>query len=97
MSMVGPRPTLPYQVERYTAQQRGRLDVRPGITGLAQIRGRNEISWSDRIRFDLEYVAEQSFRLDVFIMLSTLVAVIRREGAEGHYREDPLSFVEERN
>ncbi len=72
MSMVGPRPTLPYQVERYTAQQRGRLDVRPGITGLAQIRGRNEISWSDRIRFDLEYVAEQSFRLDVFIMLRPL-------------------------
>jgi lipopolysaccharide/colanic/teichoic acid biosynthesis glycosyltransferase len=93
MSIVGPRPTLLYQVERYTAEQRGRLAVRPGITGLAQIRGRNEISWSERIRIDLEYVEQQSLRLDVRIMCLTVLAVIKREGIEGHPRDDPLSIV----
>jgi sugar transferase EpsL len=93
MSIVGPRPTLMYQVERYTAQQRGRLAVRPGITGLAQIRGRNGISWSERIRIDLEYVERQSLRLDLWIMCLTVLAVIQREGTEGHSRYDPLSDV----
>lgn len=91
MSIVGPRPTLMYQVERYTSEQRGRLTVRPGITGLAQIHGRNVISWSERIGFDLEYVAQQSLALDIRIIGLTVLAVIRREGAEGHPRDDPLS------
>lgn len=95
MSMVGPRPTLAYQVERYTRQQRGRLTVRPGITGLAQIRGRNGISWSERIDFDLEYVERQSLRLDLRIMCLTLLAVLKREGVEGHSRDDPLARVED--
>jgi lipopolysaccharide/colanic/teichoic acid biosynthesis glycosyltransferase len=95
MSLVGPRRTLAYQVERYTPAQRGRLHVRPGITGLAQIRGRNGISWSQRIDFDLEYVERQSLRLDLAILSLTLFAVLKREGVEGHARDDPLARVED--
>jgi len=91
MSMVGPRPTLAYQVERYTPKQWERLSVLPGITGLAQVRGRNGIPWSDRIDFDLEYVEIQSLRLDLRILCLTLLAVCKRDGAEGHSRDDPLS------
>ena len=57
MSLVGPRPTVPEQVERYTPRQRRRLAARPGVTGLAQVRGRNAIPWSARIEIDIEYVA----------------------------------------
>jgi lipopolysaccharide/colanic/teichoic acid biosynthesis glycosyltransferase len=95
MSMVGPRPTLEYQVDRYTPVQRGRLSVLPGITGLAQVRGRNALSWSQRIDFDLEYVERQSLRLDVRIMCLTIVAMIKREGVEGHTQDDPLARIED--
>jgi sugar transferase EpsL len=96
MSLVGPRPTLAYQVERYTPAQRGRLSVLPGITGLAQVRGRNALSWSQRIDFDLEYVERQSLRLDLRIMLLTVVAMLKREGVEVNSREDPLARIEDR-
>ena len=56
MSIVGPRPTLAYQVERWTDRQRGRLAVRPGLTGLAQVNGRNDLAWSERIEFDLSLI-----------------------------------------
>jgi lipopolysaccharide/colanic/teichoic acid biosynthesis glycosyltransferase len=95
MSIVGPRPTLAYQVDRYTPRQRRRLSVLPGITGLAQIRGRNSISWSQRIDFDLEYVERQSLQLDLAILSLTLFAVLKREGVEGHPRDDPLARVED--
>jgi lipopolysaccharide/colanic/teichoic acid biosynthesis glycosyltransferase len=95
MSLVGPRPTLPYQVERYTPKQRRRLSVRPGITGLAQVRGRNGISWTERIEYDLEYVSRLSLGLDLKILGLTLWAVLRREGVEGHPRDDPLARGEE--
>jgi len=65
MSVVGPRPTLAYQVDRYDDRQRVRLDVRPGLTGLAQVNGRNELSWPARIELDLEYVDRQSVALDL--------------------------------
>jgi lipopolysaccharide/colanic/teichoic acid biosynthesis glycosyltransferase len=91
MSIVGPRPTLAYQVERYDDRQRGRLSVRQGITGLAQIRGRNEIDWAARIDHDLEYVARQSAWLDVRILLATARAVTRGAGVEGHSASDPIS------
>ncbi len=91
MSIVGPRPTLPYQVERYDARQRGRLDVRPGITGLAQVRGRNEIRWSERIEIDLEYVSTQSVWLDLKILAMSLFAVLRGSGVEGHPQDDPIA------
>jgi lipopolysaccharide/colanic/teichoic acid biosynthesis glycosyltransferase len=95
MSMVGPRPTLEYQVDRYTPVQRGRLSVLPGITGLAQVRGRNALSWTQRIDFDLEYVERQSLRLDVRIMCLTIVALIKREGVESHTQDDPLARIED--
>jgi lipopolysaccharide/colanic/teichoic acid biosynthesis glycosyltransferase len=80
MSLVGPRPTVPSQLERYTPRQRGRLLARPGLTGLAQVRGRNAIPWSQRIEIDLEYVARQRFLLDVEIMLRTVAVVLGRSG-----------------
>ena len=75
MSLVGPRPTLAYQVERYTARQRRRLDVRPGITGWAQIHGRARLPWDDRIELDLWYVEHRSAWLDARILLRTPLAL----------------------
>ena len=91
MSIVGPRPTLRYQVERYTDRQRGRLAVNPGLTGLAQIRGRNQLSWSERIDHDLEYVARQSAWLDLRICLGTVRVALTGSGVEGHPDDDPLA------
>jgi len=91
MSIVGPRPTLCYQVDRYTDAQRGRLAVRPGITGLAQVRGRNAIAWAERIDHDLEYVARQSVRLDLYVLARTARAVLGGSGVEGHPVDDPLA------
>lgn len=91
MSIVGPRPTLRYQVDRYTHEQRGRLAVRPGITGLAQVRGRNAIAWAERIDHDLEYVARQSPLLDLSILARTATAVLGGSGVGGHPTDDPLA------
>jgi lipopolysaccharide/colanic/teichoic acid biosynthesis glycosyltransferase len=91
MSIVGPRPTLAYQVERYDDRQRGRLSVRPGITGLAQIHGRNEIDWAARIDHDLDYVERQSAWLDLTILIATFRAVTGGSGVEGHSVNDPIS------
>lgn len=90
MSIVGPRPTLAYQTERYDEQQRHRLDVRPGLTGLAQINGRNHLPWSERIVYDLDYVQQQSLLLDLKIILRTLIPVLSGRGHEGHPVDDPL-------
>ncbi len=91
MSIVGPRPTLAYQVDRYSPRQRGRLAVRPGLTGLAQVNGRNAIGWGERIEHDLDYVERQSVRLDLTILARTAAALISGEGVEGHAHDDPLS------
>ena len=80
MSMVGPRPTVPSQVERYTPRQRRRLAARPGVTGLAQVRGRNAIPWSARIEIDLEYVERWSLLLDARVLARTAAVVLSREG-----------------
>jgi lipopolysaccharide/colanic/teichoic acid biosynthesis glycosyltransferase len=93
MSMVGPRPTLEYQVTRWTARQRGRLDVRPGLTGLAQISGRNDLSWDERIEFDLEYVASQSVRTDLRILSHTLTAIAGGEGTGATSADDPIAMI----
>lgn len=95
MSVVGPRPTLAYQVERYDDHQRRRLAVRPGLTGLAQVSGRNALSWGDRIEFDIAYVETQSFRTDARILLKTAKAMISGEGVEGHPTDDPLAAPDE--
>jgi sugar transferase EpsL len=80
MSMVGPRPLLPQYLSRYTAVQARRHEVRPGITGWAQINGRNSISWNDRFEMDVWYVNNRSFWLDMKILLMTVYKVFRREG-----------------
>jgi lipopolysaccharide/colanic/teichoic acid biosynthesis glycosyltransferase len=75
MSLIGPRPTLRYQVERYDERQRRRLEVRPGITGWAQIHGRAELSWPERIELDVWYVEHRSPRTDMLILLRTPLAL----------------------
>jgi lipopolysaccharide/colanic/teichoic acid biosynthesis glycosyltransferase len=71
MSVIGPRPTLRYQVEQYDERQRHRLDVRPGITGWAQVNGRAELPWADRIELDVWYVEHRSASLDLKILART--------------------------
>jgi lipopolysaccharide/colanic/teichoic acid biosynthesis glycosyltransferase len=85
MSLVGPRPTLAYQVERYDERQRRRLDVRPGVTGWAQVNGRAALSWPERIELDVWYVEHRSLALDLRILLRTAV-VLARPGVV--YRSD---------
>jgi lipopolysaccharide/colanic/teichoic acid biosynthesis glycosyltransferase len=75
MSLVGPRPTLAYQVERYTPRQRRRLEVKPGITGWAQIHGRARLPWEDRIELDVWYVDHRSPWVDARILLRTPLAL----------------------
>ena len=75
MSVVGPRPTLRYQVERYTAKQRRRLEVKPGITGWAQVHGRASLPWEERIELDVWYVEHRSPRLDLKILARTPFAL----------------------
>lgn len=78
MSVVGPRPMLPYQYEYLSEQQRRRFSIRPGITGLAQVSGRNNLPWSERIKLDVEYVSSLSFGMDVSIVFQTLAACLKR-------------------
>ncbi len=80
MSIVGPRPTLAVQVEQYTERQRGRLAVKPGITGWAQVNGRASLPWSERIELDLWYVEHRSLRLDLRILMRTVRMVFAGEG-----------------
>lgn len=80
MSLVGPRPLLPEYLERYTPEQARRHEVKPGITGLAQVSGRNALSWEEKFRLDVAYVERRSFLLDVKILWLTAIRVLRREG-----------------
>jgi sugar transferase EpsL len=86
MSLVGPRPLLMEYLERYTPEQARRHEVKPGITGWAQIHGRNNLSWDERFKLDVWYVDNWSLWLDVKILWRTLWMVLRREGisAQGH-------------
>jgi len=85
MSVIGPRPTLRYQVEQYDERQRHRLDVKPGITGWAQVNGRAALPWEERIELDLWYVEHRSTRLDLKILALTPLALFRGtyKGATG--------------
>lgn len=85
MSLVGPRPWLMQYLPLYSERQATRHNVRPGITGLAQVKGRNSISWDERLELDAQYVEQQSLRLDLRIMLMTVRQVVQRSGisAEG--------------
>jgi lipopolysaccharide/colanic/teichoic acid biosynthesis glycosyltransferase len=85
MSIVGPRPLLMRYLDRYTSEQARRHEVKPGLTGWAQVNGRNMISWEEKFELDVWYVDNQSFWLDLKIISITLKKVLRREGisAEG--------------
>jgi lipopolysaccharide/colanic/teichoic acid biosynthesis glycosyltransferase len=80
MSIVGPRPTVQVQVDQYTDRQRGRLAVKPGLTGWAQINGRASLPWSERIELDLWYVEHQSLKLDLRILSRTWRLVVKGDG-----------------
>ena len=93
MTVIGPRPTLPHQVAQYTPRQRGRLAVKPGITGWAQVNGRAALPWSERIELDLQYIERRSLRLDLEILRRSVEMVIRGEGtyrgATGGWTDPP--------
>jgi lipopolysaccharide/colanic/teichoic acid biosynthesis glycosyltransferase len=88
MSVIGPRPTLRYQVEQYDDEQRRRLDIRPGLTGWAQVQGRASLPWADRIELDVWYVEHRSPKVDLEILLRTPLALFRGtyRGATGGWR-----------
>ena len=80
MSLVGPRPTLPYQMERYTQRQLKRLEMSPGVTGWAQVNGRNDLTWTEKIEYDVEYIEKFSFWFDIKILFRTVLVVLKQEG-----------------
>ena len=86
MSLVGPRPLLVEYLEHFSPEQARRHEVRPGITGLAQVRGRNEVDWDRRFEYDVEYVDNRSIGLDLKILVDTVTTVLKRDGIsqEGH-------------
>jgi lipopolysaccharide/colanic/teichoic acid biosynthesis glycosyltransferase len=93
MSVVGPRPTVQVQVDRYTERQRGRLAVKPGLTGWAQVQGRASLPWGERIELDLWYVEQESLRLDLEILSRTIRTVLHGgglyNGETGGWRDPP--------
>jgi lipopolysaccharide/colanic/teichoic acid biosynthesis glycosyltransferase len=95
MSIVGPRPTVQVQVDRYTERQRGRLSVLPGITGWAQVNGRASLPWHERIELDLWYVEHASLRLDLQILWRSVHMVLGGKGLykgeTGGWREPPVA------
>lgn len=98
MSLVGPRPLLVDYLPRYNAVQARRHEVRPGLTGLAQVNGRNSITWEEKFEYDVEYVDNVSFGLDCRILLKTVSKVLFREGigtATADVPDDFMGTVEE--
>jgi lipopolysaccharide/colanic/teichoic acid biosynthesis glycosyltransferase len=92
MSFIGPRPTIPIQVAQYTSRQRGRLAIRPGITGWAQVNGRAALPWSERIDLDLHYIEHRSLAFDLRILGRTLAIVF---GGSGLYKGQTGGWEEE--
>ena len=95
MSLVGPRPLSMLYIPYYTEEEFQRHNVRPGITGLAQVSGRNNLSWEEKFKYDLQYTCEQSFYLDLKIIFLTVYKVFKTEGI-GQGEERPVSFHETR-
>ena len=82
MSIIGPRPMLDYQAERCTEEENGRFAMRPGMTGWAQVKGRNNIFWEERIKYDLEYIRNYSIWFDIKIFFLSFITVFKREGTD---------------
>ena len=95
MSIIGPRPLAVSYLNYYTEEERHRHDVRPGLSGLAQISGRNGLSWEAKFQLDLEYIRTMSFATDVKIIVGTVMKVVKREGI-GQGEEAPVSLSVER-
>jgi lipopolysaccharide/colanic/teichoic acid biosynthesis glycosyltransferase len=96
MSLVGPRPLLPEYLPLYTLEQKRRHEVKPGITGWAQVNGRNALSWSDKFKRDVEYVEQQSFVLDCKILFLTLKKVLVSEGISQNGQATAKKFTGEK-
>ncbi len=79
MSLVGPRPALIEHLDQYTPRQKRRLEIKPGLTGIAQIRGRNNLSWPDRIELDLEYLTKRSFKENLLIIIHTIPVLFNKD------------------
>ena len=90
MSFVGPRPTLPYQAESYHEEQKRRFEMRPGVTGWAQVNGRNDLTWTEKIRYDLEYIDNFSLWMDFKILLRTVLVVLKMDQIE-FKKEDSIT------
>ncbi len=92
MSLVGPRPLLVEYLPKYSPEQARRHNVKPGITGYAQVNGRNAISWDERFEMDVWYVENQSFWLDIKILFQTVTTVLKKDGVtqEGHVTMEPF-------
>lgn len=82
MSLIGPRPMLDYQAPRCIGEENLRFEMRPGLTGLAQVKGRNNIQWEERIQYDIEYVKTFSFFSDLVILFRTVLLVFRKQGTD---------------
>ena len=95
MSLVGPRPLLMQYLSRYSPRQARRHEVRPGITGLAQVRGRNALTWAEKFELDVEYVERWSLLLDVQILLETVVSVATRRGISNRQHATMPEFTGE--
>ena len=91
MSLVGPRPTLPYQVDNYDVRQMKRLEVKPGITGWAQVNGRSSLTWPERIELDLWYLENWSLWLDLKIILMTFKVILAKSNLYKPEGYDPIS------
>jgi len=89
MSFIGPRPMLDYQAPRCIGEENLRFEMRPGLTGLAQVKGRNNIRWEERIQYDIEYIKTFTFWLDIAILFKTVLLVIKKQGTDvkAEYRE----------
>jgi undecaprenyl phosphate N,N'-diacetylbacillosamine 1-phosphate transferase len=96
MSLVGPRPTVPYQVEKYDEFQKKRLLMKPGITGWALVNGRNKLTWSERIKLDVWYVENWNFWLDIKILFKTVWVVAKGEGLYADRETDEIARNEEK-
>ncbi|MDE8033236.1 sugar transferase [Erysipelothrix rhusiopathiae] len=97
MSVIGPRPLLPKYLPRYSKEQYKRHDVKPGLTGLAQVNGRNAISWEKRFEFDVEYTEKVSFLYDLKIFFMTIKTVLVREGISSEGTSTMEEFMGEKN
>jgi lipopolysaccharide/colanic/teichoic acid biosynthesis glycosyltransferase len=97
MSLVGPRPLLVEYLPHYSKEQAKRHSVKPGITGLAQVNGRNAIDWDDKLTLDNKYIENNSFKMDLIIIFKTISAVISRKGVNSNGFVSSESFIDYKN